>query len=187
MKHAEFAIGTEFETCTGQRWRCTDVGQRSIVAIELQPELEEAWFCGPPYPVPEVVFDERDIAAAFRSHEEAILDVLAKVDRGGHPGYPNEVVNAMMEARYPDHSRRYPQPGLLRIDRVDEAGEILHPYAAEPTRDGWRILVYAPFAGTLSVRPETEFVRMRPATSHDFESRKHAVSTLPGQSEHDGA
>src|SRR3546814_6001171 len=53
MKHADFAIGTEFETCTGQRWRCTDVARRTIVAIELRPELEAAWFRGPPYPVPE--------------------------------------------------------------------------------------------------------------------------------------
>src|SRR3546814_13745300 len=73
--------------------------------------------CGPPYPVPEVVFDEHGIASAFRSHEEAILDALAEADRGLHPGYPHEVVNTMMEARYPDESRRYPQPRLLRSDR----------------------------------------------------------------------
>lgn len=33
MNHADFAIGTEFETSTGQRWRCTDVGQRSILRV----------------------------------------------------------------------------------------------------------------------------------------------------------
>lgn len=179
MKHADFVIGTEFETCTGQRWRCTDVGHRSILAIELQPNLEEAWFCGPPYPVPEVVFDEHGIASAFRSHEEAILDALAEADRGLHPGYPHEVVNTMMEARYPDESRRYPQPRLLRSDRVDTAGEIQHPYAAEPTGDGWRILVYAPFTETFSALPEAEFVRLRPASPEDYEARKggaHATS-----------
>ena len=85
MKHADFAIGTEFRTCTGQRWRCTDVGQRSITAIELQPELEEAWFCGPPYPVPEVVFDEHDLAEAFRSREEATRKALTEVEHGLQP------------------------------------------------------------------------------------------------------
>ena len=46
MKHADFSVGTEFQTSTGQRWRCTDVGQRSIVAIELQQDLDEPWFQG---------------------------------------------------------------------------------------------------------------------------------------------
>lgn len=167
MKHADFAIGTEFETCTGQRWRCTDVGQRSIVAIELRPELEEAWFCGPPYSVPEVVFDEQDIAGAFRTHEETILEALAEADSGVHPGYPHEVVDKMMEAQFPDDASRYPHPRLLRIDRVDDAGEILDPYAAESTSEGWRILLYAPFAETFSTLPEADFLRLRPATRHE--------------------
>jgi len=54
MQHADFTIGTEFETCTGQRWRCTDIGRRTILAIELQPELDTAWFNGPPYSVEEI-------------------------------------------------------------------------------------------------------------------------------------
>lgn len=175
MKHVDFVIGTEFETCTGQRWRCTDVGQRSIVAIELRPDLEVAWFFGPPYPVPEVVFDEYDIASAFRTPEEHILDALAEADSGRHPGYPHEAVKTMMEARFPDDSRRYPQPRLFRIDRVDAAGEILHPYGAEPEHDGWRILFYAPFTEAFSTLPESEFVRLRPATSQDFEARQRAI------------
>jgi hypothetical protein len=171
MKHVDFTIGTEFETCTGQRWRCTDVGQRSIVAIELQSGLEEARFCGPPYPVPEVVFDEQDIAFAFRSQDEATQDALAEVERGVHPGYSDDAINVMMEARYPDDSRRYPQPRLLRIDRVDAAGEILHPYAAEATHDGWCILLYAPFTEAFSALPETDFVRLRPAEPQDIDAR----------------
>jgi hypothetical protein len=39
------------------RWHCTDVGRRTITAIELKPDLDPAWYCGPPYSVPEVVFD----------------------------------------------------------------------------------------------------------------------------------
>jgi hypothetical protein len=175
MKHADFAIGTEFETSTGQRWRCTDVGQRSIVAIELRPELDETWFSGPPFPVPEVVFDEHDIARAFRGREEAIQDALDKADRGLHPGYPHEVLKRMTEARFHEGAHRYPQPRLFRIDRVDAAGEILHPYAAEPTPDGWCILLYAPFTKTFSALPEGDFVRLKPATLRDFEARKQVV------------
>ncbi|MEG3791261.1 hypothetical protein V1318_14115 [Lysobacter sp. CCNWLW3] len=174
MKHADFSIGTEFETCTGQHWRCTDIGQRSIVAIELRPELDAPWFRGPPYSVPEVIFDEQAIAAAFQSHEDAIRDALAEADRGLHPGYPHVVVHTMMRARRSEDTRHYPRPRLLRIDRVDAHGEIHHPYAAELTSGAWCILLYAPFTQAFSVLSEADFVRMRPATSRDFEVRKQA-------------
>ena len=78
MQHGEFRIGETF-WCGGQRWRCTDIGTRTIVAICLDrvgmgsnvPELRrrlghaeakaEGWFNGPPYAVAESVFDEHDI------------------------------------------------------------------------------------------------------------------------------
>jgi hypothetical protein len=80
MKHSDFQIGGEFTTPTG-RWRCTDVGTRTIVAIRIdlvetrtildgrpvrryltQEEAElEGWFNGPPYALAEVVFDEDGI------------------------------------------------------------------------------------------------------------------------------
>jgi hypothetical protein len=34
MKHEEFLIGKEF-WCGGNKWRCTDIGTRVIVAISL--------------------------------------------------------------------------------------------------------------------------------------------------------
>jgi hypothetical protein len=176
MKHADFAIGTEFETCTGQRWRCTDVGQRSIVAIELRTDLDEAWFRGPPYTVPEVVFDELDIASAYRSIDEVTLSALDDVGRGLYLRYSSRTVETMMKARCLESSRRYPHPRLLRVERVDAAGEIQQPYAAEPTGDGWRILLYAPCTETFSAMPEAEFVRLRPATPQDLEARRQAVS-----------
>ena len=58
MNLSDFDIGTEFQIHTGQRWRCTDIGRRAILAIELDPDLDEAWLTGPPYVVSEVVFDE---------------------------------------------------------------------------------------------------------------------------------
>ena len=177
MQHADFTIGTEFETCTGQRWRCTDIGRRTILAIELQPELDTAWFNGPPYSVEEIVFDEQDIARVFRCQDDAVRDVLARLDQGVHPGYPHEAVSRMMRARHLEDSRRYPRPRLLHVDRVDAAGEVLHPYAAEPAHDGgWRIQVYAPFTKGFSALPEADFVRLRPATYGDFEARKRLVA-----------
>jgi hypothetical protein len=61
MKHKDFAIGQEF-LCGGKQWRCTDKGTRTIVAICLDDHPDDpSWFNGPPYAVPETVFDEDDI------------------------------------------------------------------------------------------------------------------------------
>ena len=57
MKHSKFKIGTEFLTGSG-RWRCTDVGTRTIIAIKLDLDHDPSWYNGPPYAVAEPVFDE---------------------------------------------------------------------------------------------------------------------------------
>jgi hypothetical protein len=79
MKHSEFRIGCEFTTGAG-RWRCTDVGTRTIIAISLEPRETVEQTCddngiwherrylsndprdliGPPYSIVEHVFDEYD-------------------------------------------------------------------------------------------------------------------------------
>jgi hypothetical protein len=58
MKHSDFKIGTEFMTGAG-RWRCTDIGTRTIAAIRLDLDHDIRWYNGPPpYAVVETVFDE---------------------------------------------------------------------------------------------------------------------------------
>jgi hypothetical protein len=87
VKHADFTIGGEF-WCAGKRWRCTDIGTRTIVAIRIDsvevesnvPELRrtlsraeaeaEGWFRGPPYAVAESVFDEDDHVGCTLSAED---------------------------------------------------------------------------------------------------------------------
>lgn len=81
MKHADFSIGLEFMTDTGQ-WRCTDIGTRTITAIkisevqvthqaddgQLTSEVvctDSSWFSGPPYAVAESVFDEDSMVACW--------------------------------------------------------------------------------------------------------------------------
>jgi len=59
MKIAEIQIGQVFFTASGQ-WRCTDIGTRTIVAIHLNQE-DESNYNGPPYSIPECVFDEYDL------------------------------------------------------------------------------------------------------------------------------
>ncbi len=58
MTKDDFQIGLEFYTATG-KWRCTDIGTRSIAAIKLD-KTDESWYNGPPYAVAESVFDEYD-------------------------------------------------------------------------------------------------------------------------------
>jgi uncharacterized protein UPF0158 len=59
MEKKEFHIGQDFYTKAG-KWRCTDIGTRVIVAIQLNQE-DSRNYNGPPYSIPEQVFDEYDI------------------------------------------------------------------------------------------------------------------------------
>ena len=89
MELSEFKIGESF-WCSGEQFRCTDVGTRTVVAIRIdQVETtqvtikenspttanlpldyiqaeKEGWFNGPPYAVAEIVFDEYDFPACHR-------------------------------------------------------------------------------------------------------------------------
>jgi hypothetical protein len=59
MRHEDFSIGMEF-LCGGKRWRCTDIGRRTVIAIALDHDDDPSWYNGPPYAVAETVFDEYD-------------------------------------------------------------------------------------------------------------------------------
>jgi len=65
--HAKFKIGTEFTYGVLRRptrWRVTDIGSRTIIAVNLSEHLDDpTWFNGPPYVVGEEVFDEYDFPA----------------------------------------------------------------------------------------------------------------------------
>jgi hypothetical protein len=61
MKHTDFKIGLEFEM-GANRWRCTDLGTRTVSAIKLDAP-DASWYNGPPYAVAEHCLDENDIAA----------------------------------------------------------------------------------------------------------------------------
>lgn len=82
LEHTDFFIGREFWTERG-RWRCTDVGARTICAISLAPREvttlhpdgtrtmvladDASWFDGPPYAVVEQVFNEDDFGSLYAS------------------------------------------------------------------------------------------------------------------------
>ncbi len=60
MQFSDFEIGGEFH-CGGKHWRCTDLGQRVVVAIPIDKHDDPSWQYGPPYAVVETVFDEYDV------------------------------------------------------------------------------------------------------------------------------
>ncbi|WP_173574155.1 hypothetical protein [Acetobacter sicerae] len=74
MKHEEFREGASFWTASGE-WRCTDVGRRTIIAIQLEPQLDPSWFKGPPYAVGESVFDEYDLEGCYPSEAALLADI----------------------------------------------------------------------------------------------------------------
>ena len=76
--------------CGGRRWRCTDVGTRVVVGVCLDPHevatltrevgtgaatttqviaTDDSWFAGPPYALPEEVFDEHSIGGCSLTPE----------------------------------------------------------------------------------------------------------------------
>ena len=68
MEHSEFHIGLEF-FLGGVRWRCTDVGTRTISAIKLDAP-DDSWYNGPPYAVAEFCLDEYTIEGCSLENEE---------------------------------------------------------------------------------------------------------------------
>jgi hypothetical protein len=73
MKHSDFYIGCEFLIESG-RWRCTDVGTRTISAIKLEHDDDPRWYEGPPYAVVERVFDEFDIEGCEKAPKRRTYD-----------------------------------------------------------------------------------------------------------------
>jgi hypothetical protein len=83
MKHSDFRIGCEFLSGSG-RWRCTDVGKRTIAAIRLNYDDDPSWYKGPPYAAAESIFDENDIegcepAPKRRTHDASGSSEIASV------------------------------------------------------------------------------------------------------------
>jgi hypothetical protein len=170
-KHADFRIGSEFLAVAGFRWRCTDIGTRTIVAIRVDHGNSD-WYQGPPYVAKEVVFDEAEMLECHRTIEEAIEAAVHEDETSGHPGYPAEVVSRMMEAC---SATRYPNDGVLRFDRCRPDGEILHAYAGRKEGNRWVLELYLPFCETFETMTEDAFIALPRATATDVRRRAGCV------------
>ncbi|WP_199048622.1 MULTISPECIES: hypothetical protein [unclassified Dyella] len=170
MKHADFHIGLEFVGSAGFRWRCTDVGTRTILAIPLDCK-DPLWYQGPPYIAKEKVFDEHEIKRCHLTETDALTAAVREHKTSGHPGYPNEVVAHMLKARHQDKGGRYPHEGVLRFDRCRPDGEILHPYAGRKEGDAWVVELYLPFLNTYDEMAELDFIALPIASANDIRVR----------------
>lgn len=149
MKRADFHVGLIFNTAIG-RWKCTDVGTRTISAIHLDdPEhgQDPRWTEGPPYGLEEKVFDEHAIECAFLTLRGMVDDRLAT---GGAlhftPGpLAFQHVRRRRECRQKEKAggpRAYPMNTLKGI-RVDLNGDHLSAYGAnQDTFGNWYIEVF---------------------------------------------
>jgi len=167
MNHSDFYIGLEFVGAGGIRYRCTDVGTRTILAIQLN-HRSPAWYQGPPYITEEIVFDEVEIGLCHLTIEDAISVAALNNETSRHPGYPADVVKRMMKAR---RAHRYPHEGVLRFDRRRDDGEILHPYAGHKQRGTWMVDLYLPFLEAYVAMAEDDFIALPMATAQDIRSR----------------
>jgi len=79
MKHSDFRIGCEFISGSG-RWRCTDVGKRTIAAIRLNHDNDPWIYNGPPYKIPEAIFDEYDIEGCERAPKRGTYDASGRAE-----------------------------------------------------------------------------------------------------------
>lgn len=167
INHSDFRIGLEFVGNSGFRWRCTDVGTRTVLAICLN-HASPNWYLGPPYIAKEVVFDEEEIVRCYLTEQEAIWAALREGAATPHPGYPAEAVKRMMAAQ---RAHPYPHEGVLRFDRCRPDGEILHPYAGRQQQGAWMIDVYLPFQNVYDAIAEDDFIAFPRATVCDIRRR----------------
>ena len=167
MELSDFHIGLEFIASAGFQWRCTDVGTRTILAIQLNRK-DPNWYQGPPYIAKEVVFDEHEMARCHRTNADAVSAALTEHQTMAHPGYPSEVVTHMLEAR---HARPYPHSGVLRFDRRRADGEILHPFAGRQEAGEWVVELYLPFQEDYEVMPERDFIALPRVMPADLKAR----------------
>jgi len=71
MKHSDFKIGQFFFSNAG-KWICTDIGTRTIVAVNYDRRMDPNGPIGPPYAEAESVFDEYDVEGCSLTIDDVV-------------------------------------------------------------------------------------------------------------------
>lgn len=125
MTHSDFYIGLEFVSTAGFIWKCTDLGTRTVIAIQVTPGYDETWQVGPPYALQEIVFDEEDLKSCYLAEIDLLKDRAESNKAPGHPGFSVDEVFNMIRS----NKSKYPRANILRFDRVYNQS-IIHGYSA---------------------------------------------------------
>lgn len=169
MKIVDFHIGLNFQSHGGLRYRCTDVGSRTIAAIRLDVD-DEIWLQGPPYLQSEILMDETTLDGCYPDGKEGLRQMLTQDEQRNHPGFSSDVVKKMIEEKFSDAVRRYPRGGLLKADKCFE-GDIAHPYSVTQDSEGtWHVMAYLLFAKRFIAIPDIQFAHLATAGSDDFKN-----------------
>ena len=80
MKITDFKIGSKFFGPAHFEWLCTDIGTRTITAIFLDPDKPSYYFQGPPYSVPEKVFDDLEMTSCYSDFEEELTSRVSSLN-----------------------------------------------------------------------------------------------------------
>lgn len=171
MKLEDFQIGKTFYGLAGFLWLCTDKGTRTVSAIRIDEKLDPLWYAGPPYMVEEVVFNEDDIKSCYTSERDMLKERLSEINNSSHPNFRSEDIVKMIRDRNFD----YPRDRILKKDRVDSSGNILHPYSAYLKGDIWIIKCFEIFDRTYSEIPENDFINLKIATEIDLFNKKNKL------------
>lgn len=173
MKLADFHIGLDFFSSDGVPHRCTDVGQRTILAIALD-RLSGKWYQGPPYPVEEKPFDELALKDCYLTEERAAAQAIEESRNSLRPTYPVMAVKRFLEARMSPDYLAYPNKPLLRITK-SMGSDIVQPYGVRRSGEYWIVLCYMPFDDEHIELQEHSFLSLDDATQENFRAR--ALST----------
>lgn len=171
MKITDFKIGSKFFGPANFEWLCTDIGTRTITAIFLDPDKPSYYFQGPPYSVPEKVFDELEMTSCYSDFGEELTSRASSLNISAHPNFSSDDVFKMMRVKTNDS--HYSNKKLLKHERVNHNGEILHPYAAKKVDDVWYILVFEIFARKYFEISENDFIQL-PFSNEDFLKKRKA-------------
>lgn len=169
MKIEDFEIGKEFYASAGFKWRCTDIGTRTILAIMIDPKKDKSWFEGPPYAVCEEVFDRHDMKSCYTDDTEMLIERISSLNKSSHPNFSVQDVFKMISEK---EVNDYPRTNLLKRDRVSLTGEILHPYTAIKENEEWFIKTFELFSKEYNIISEDIFLTFKIATEQDMFDRK---------------
>lgn len=139
MQHADFVIGQLFYF-KGLKYRCTDIGTRTVVAQCIDMESHDAglsFSCADD----EILLTEQQIALCADDRERSVELYREKDLFSNFSDIAKMVIRR--DQSHPDHAK-YPNQNQYGRVRVSACGDTLFPYSARKSDRGWIMQCYIP-------------------------------------------